>query len=125
MKPVIEVDTDETQRQNFRVQPHKDDPISLAVAGANVSILDISAKGVAFKYPGEIKHDVYSIVLRFETDRAYEVNCRLRIVRRAKPEYSGEFVHISERDITHITSFVVACQKWAIRRSRQVIDENK
>lgn len=125
MKPVIEVDTDETQRQNFRVAPHKDDPVTLTVAGVKVPIVNLSAKGVAFRYAGEVKQEIYSITLAFETDKAYEVNCRLRIVRRAKPEYSGEFVHISERDIAHITSFVVACQKWAIRRSRQVIDENK
>ncbi|QEQ97552.1 PilZ domain-containing protein [Neptunomonas concharum] len=119
MKPVIEIDTDqETQRRNFRVVPAKDDPVSLKVAGVRVNIVDISAHGVAFQYAGDVKKEVYPITLSFTTDKDYEIHCPLKLIWRKPPEYSGEFVGITEKDVSNITTLIVECQKRAIRRQK-------
>jgi hypothetical protein len=119
MKPIIEIDVDdEAPRQNYRVTPHEDDPVELKVAGVKVKIIDISAKGVAFYFNGEAKKSEYPILLTFETDRAYEMQCSLKLIRRDKPEYSGEFIDLSERDVSRLTSLIVDCQKRAIHRGK-------
>ncbi len=127
MKPIIEIDLDdEAPRQNYRVSPHEDDPVELKVAGVKVRIIDISAKGVAFYFNGDAKKSEYPIELSFETDRAYEMQCNLKLIRRDKPEYSGEFIDLSERDITRLTSLIVDCQKRAIHRGKvQLSDDNE
>lgn len=118
MKPVIEIDNDDSQRLNYRVKLHKDDPVSLKVAGIAVDIIDISAKGVAFRYQGEANKKVYPMLLTFETDRVYEVACNLKINRRSNPEYSAEYIDIDEKDVARITGLIVECQKRDIRRTK-------
>ncbi|SIS89772.1 PilZ domain-containing protein [Neptunomonas antarctica] len=119
MKPVIEIDFDDAlPRENYRVTLHQDDPVSLTVAGVAVDVIDISAKGVAFRYQGQANKDSYPVVLTFETDKVYVVECDLKIIRRHHPEYSAEFVHIAEKDIARIARLIIECQKRDIRRSK-------
>ena len=123
MKPTIEIDLDEdTQRRNFRVTPHADDAVVLKIAGIEVEIVNISALGIAFRFPGDAKKEVYPIQLAFSTDRDYLIACDLRLIRKDKPEYAGEFENVSERDISRITSLIVECQKREIRRANQTDD---
>ncbi len=125
MKPVIEIDNDDSQRLNYRVTIHQDDPVSLEVAGVKVSVIDISAKGVAFRYQGEAAKDVYPMVLTFEIDKVYTVACDLKINRRKNPEYSAEYVDLDERDAATITRLIIECQKRDIRRAKVIDSEPK
>lgn len=126
MKPVIEIDNDESQRFNYRVTLHQDDLVSLKVSGIKVDVIDISAKGVAFRYQGEAKKDVYPMVLTFEIDRVYTVVCNLKINRRKHPEYSAEFIDIDEKDVATITRLIIECQKRDIRRTKLLkVNEEK
>ncbi|WP_293266368.1 PilZ domain-containing protein [Neptunomonas sp.] len=118
MKPVIEIDTDDSQRRTYRVRPHPDDPVSLSVAGVAVEIIDISAKGVAFRYQGEASKEAYPMRLTFETDKEYEITCYLKINRRSNPEYSAEYIDIDEKDVARITGLIIECQKRDIRRNK-------
>ena len=118
MKPVIEIDNDESQRLNYRVTLHKDDPVSLEVAGVKVRVIDISAKGVAFRYQGEASKEVYPMVLTFEIDKVYTIACNLQINRRKNPEYSAEYIDIGEKDVETISRLIVECQKRDIRRTK-------
>jgi hypothetical protein len=121
MKPIIEIDfDDDLPRQNYRVTLHQDDPVSLTVAGVAVDVIDISAKGVAFRHQGQANKDSYPVVLTFETDKAYEVGCDLKVIRSNHPEYSAVFVNITEKDIARITRLIVECQKRDIRRSKHL-----
>ena len=118
MKPVIEIDNGDSQRRTFRVKLDQDDPVSLSVAGIIVDIIDISAKGVAFRYQGDVIHEIYPMVLTFETDKVYEVVCKLKINRRSSPEYSAGYLDINEKDVARITRLIVECQKRDIRRAK-------
>lgn len=125
MKPVIEIDNDNSQRLNYRVTIHKDDPVSLEVAGVKVSVIDISAKGVAFRYQGEAAKDVYPMVLTFEIDKVYTVVCNLKINRRKNPEYSAEYIDIDEKDVATISRLIIECQKRDIRHAKALESEAK
>ncbi|MGY8872396.1 MAG: hypothetical protein ACKVJE_18345 [Pseudomonadales bacterium] len=125
MKPVIEIDNDDSKRLTYRVKLHQDDPVSLSVAGVAVDIIDISAKGVAFRYQGDATNEIYPMLLTFETDKVYEVVCNLKIHRRSNPEYSAEYVDIDEKDVTRITGLIVECQKRDIRREKLLEAERR
>ncbi|WP_372743085.1 PilZ domain-containing protein [Neptunomonas sp.] len=125
MKPVIEIDNDDSQRFNYRVTLHEGDPVSLEVAGVKVRVIDISANGVAFRYQGEASQEIYPMVLTFEVDKVYSVAGNLKINRRKNPEYSAEFVDINEKDVETITRLIIECQKRDIRRAKALKSEAK
>ena len=126
MKPKIEIDIDEdAKRRNFRVTPHADDAVELKIAGISMEIINISAHGIAFLFPGDAKKEIYPIQLAFTTDRDYLIECDLRLIRKQKPEYAGEFENASERDISRITSLIVECQKKEIRRANRSDDDGE
>lgn len=125
MKPVIEIDNDDSQRFNYRVTLHQDDPVSLEVAGIKVRVIDISANGVAFHYQGEASREVYPMVLTFELDKVYSVACNLKINRRKNPEYSAEYIDIDEKDVATITRLIIECQKRDIRRTKVLESDAK
>lgn len=126
MKPVIEFEDDEqSQRQNFRVKPHPQDPVKLKISGTEVTIVDISAKGVSFTYSGLLKGSDVPFQLAFKTDKVYVVSGQVTVVRKRKNEYSGHFGGIDEKDIAHIASLIIECQKRDIRRRKEQELENK
>ena len=125
MKPVIEFEEDANHpRQNYRVKPMPNDPIKLLVAGREMEIIDLSVKGVAFRYAGETKQPSYPIELLISVGRRYQVACELRIVRHQDDMVSGVFEALSARDETVLNKLVMALQRRDIREATKRKDDN-
>lgn len=120
MKPRVELELDEQQqRMNYRVKPAVDDRVTLTIQGNQVRIINLSVQGVAFFYTGPLEGPDYPAELHFTTDKAYSIATTIHLIRRQPPEFSGEFIDISEREASQISTLIMECQKRAIRRKRQ------
>lgn len=120
MKPLIEFDDDEqTNRGSVRIHPSEEDGLIVEVAGRKVEVDNLSAGGIAFIYNGNVAKSTYSAKLQFELEEPREINCKIKVMREAKPIYSGPFVDMDEQHSKLLSRFLLECQKRAIRRQRQ------
>lgn len=120
MKPLIEFDDDEqTNRDNVRIHPSEEDGLILEVAGRQVKVDNLSGGGIAFVYNGNVAKSTYSAKLQFDLEGPREITCKIKVMRDAKPIYSGPFVDMDEQHSKLLSRFLLECQKRAIRRQRQ------
>lgn len=116
-KPLFETeDLDETNRGEYRLYPSDEDNIKLIIAGKTVEVDNISAKGIAFKFIGNVKLATYKIKLEFSMEQQHSIECAVKVLRQASPIYSGVFVDLSVADSKIINQYIIESQKKAIRR---------
>ncbi len=107
---------EENRRQAFRIEA--DGNVKMTLAGQPVTLLDISATGIAFETEQTLSGELEDVSIVFKLRKTFRLKPRLRVTFCAKGRCGAEFVGLSERAHMALSELVVSLQKARIRHEQ-------